>query len=323
MRTGNDDAGLWEISRDGEVWHLTLGGYTEADAVGGYLWPNGPLPAGVGITVVAVVTEPAQVGSFELTGLTPTALAAMEPWNAYWFTQLGGVTVVPGQVPPSALVDVLHIWFKSFIPDRTVDGPPLTDCFLGDNRGFSSDIGASARIHSEVTIEGLYTATPVMSQRHWCGESHQVSCDDGTVLQSATADTGGLTFYNFRYPGATVWDWDQPYPPAAHPPEVQVPDTAPISLDYAGSAAMPLLPSPAADIWAHISYDRTYHVLTIEGAVDSYPAYECYVSWYGGPGSGGPETALQVEPAGGPGSLVGAANRPFQWRIGLGPGSAG
>lgn len=319
MKTGHDGMGLWEITREGEVWHLTLRGFTEPGAVGGYLWPNGPLPAGIHITALTVVEKPVQIGQFQLTGLNPSALAIMEPWNAHWFIQLGARTSNEAErVPPPAQVEVLRIWFKAFIPDRMVDGPPLTQCFQGDDRGFSSDITASARMHSEVTIEGLYTATPTMTQHHWCGESHEVSCSDGTVLQSATADTSGMKFYNFRYPGASVWEWDHPYPPAAHPPEVTVPDSAPITLDYVGLASMPLLPSPAADIWARISYDRTYHVLSVEGAVDNFPAFEGYISWYGGPGGSGAETMLQVEPAGGPGSLVGAANRSFAWRIGLG-----
>ena len=309
MRTNNDGMGLWEISRDGEVWHLTMKGYTEPDAVAGYLWPSGATPAGIHITPSVVVEEPVQMGGFDLTGLTPGALASMEPWNAYWFTAVGAPTSDTPIDAPS-LVDTLRIWFKAFIPSATIQGPPGTECFAGDNRGFSAEIDASARMHSEVTIVDLYTPTPTITQQHRCGESHEVSCEDGTILQSATADASGMTFYNFRYPGATVWDWDQPNPPAAHPPEITVPESAPITLDYVGLAANPLLPSPGVDMWAHISYDRTEHVLSIEGAVDAFPAFEGYVSWHGGPGGSGTDVVLQLDPGpDGPIGAVGPASR--------------
>jgi hypothetical protein len=53
-------------------------GCGEAEAAGSYLWPNG-VPNGVTITLLIAVTEPSQVGQFEISGLTFEALQAMEP----------------------------------------------------------------------------------------------------------------------------------------------------------------------------------------------------------------------------------------------------
>jgi len=320
VETGNDGPGLTEITRDGDVWHLTMSGVTEAGVVGQYLWPMVPLPDGVDIDAVIVVTEPAQVGRFELRGLTPAALSAMEPWHAYWFAQLGAQAAAPAAEAKTP-VRSLRIWFKVFIPQERVDGPPFYACFAGDNRSFSDDVAAPARMHSEVVIDNLYGETPTMTQHHWCGETHEVSCSDGSVIDSATAGTEMMQFYNFRHPGATVWDWDQAHPPAAHPPEVEVPDDAPVTVDYVGKGANPLVPTaPLIDLWAKISYDRQNHVLTIEGAVDDFPAYEGYVSWTGGPGDGD-EVVFTFDPSpDGPNALFGSANRGFTWHIGLKPG---
>lgn len=104
--------GLVQIKRLDTGWDLLFEGYTEVGAVGGYLWPAG-VPEGVQINALVVVEEPAQVGEFELTGLTLDAQQSMEPWIANWFAQeaLGiddsavtpdpssGATSDPGEAP--------------------------------------------------------------------------------------------------------------------------------------------------------------------------------------------------------------------------------
>lgn len=65
MRSG---PGLVQLQRSNYGWELTMEGYTEPAAVGGYLWPGG-IPAGVNIVLSVAVTEPIQLGTFMLTGL--------------------------------------------------------------------------------------------------------------------------------------------------------------------------------------------------------------------------------------------------------------
>ncbi|WP_414475737.1 hypothetical protein [Microvirga sp. M2] len=98
----------------------------------------------------------------------------------------------------------VRIWFKAFIPQEMLSGPPGFDCFLGDNRGYSSDRNAPARMHSEVFLQDLHTPRPTMTQNHSCGLTRQVKCDSGQPVASARAPIDGMRFYNFRYPGAEV-----------------------------------------------------------------------------------------------------------------------
>jgi hypothetical protein len=71
-------ATLADVKKSAKGWSVTLEGCGEAGAAGSYLWPNG-VPNGVTITLLIAVTEPSQVGQFEISGLTFEALQAMEP----------------------------------------------------------------------------------------------------------------------------------------------------------------------------------------------------------------------------------------------------
>jgi hypothetical protein len=92
-------SGLVEVKRSAAGWLLTLDGFTEAGAVGGYLWPGG-VPAGVEIVALTVVEEPAQIGQFELTGLTMDAMSQMDPSLTGWFTQVMTSDPSDPSVPP-------------------------------------------------------------------------------------------------------------------------------------------------------------------------------------------------------------------------------
>ena len=319
MRTDNDGYGLYDITREGDAFRVKMRDITDAGAAGAYLWRSG-VPAGVHISTLMVVQEPVQMGDFDITGVTEAAVATMEEWNQHYFRLVGGPGIQnnpPTVEQPPQLVQVIRVWFKAFIPDAKIVGPPGIGCFHGDGRSFSNDITASARMTSEVTLTDLYSATPSYSENHYCGETRKLDCETEAVLEAATAPTSMMHFFNFRYPGATVWDWDKPYAPDAHPPEVQVPDEAPITISYKGNAADPLVPAPLVDMWADIAFDRVNQVLTVSGKVDAFPAFEAYASWYGGPGGQGHDVIYTFGPDGGPFSMFGDANRPFNWSIGL------
>ena len=206
-----------ELEQIGDVWHLKLQGYTETGAVSGLIWPSGP-PPGIRISPLIILEEPVQIGLFELTGVTYDAINTMEASFAKWFFDLG---LRPEPHLPRS-IHTVRIWFKGFIPQFLIRGPPFYDCFIGDNRTFSSDRKATGRLNSEVLIENLDTPTPTISQTNYSDLTRQVDCDTEAIIDTATPDTSGTRFYNFRYPGAVVWDWPYPYPPAAHPPEITV-----------------------------------------------------------------------------------------------------
>lgn len=292
-----------------EVWELMFEGYTNAEAIGHHIWPSG-LPSGIGIVPLIVVEQPFPMGLFRITGVTYDALDTMENSFAKWFFDLG-----LRASPPGHALHTIRLWFKAFIPQALLRAPGF-DCFKGDNRSYSSDRMAPARMTSEVLLTNLDTATPTMTQTHWCGLTRQVDCDDETLIDSATADTSGMRFYNLRYPGAVVWDWAEPYPPPAHPPEVTIGPSEPLSLDYIGAAADPLVPvAPFVDIRAHIEFDSQSGFLKVSGKADDYPAFEGYVTVNE---KYGPFNIFALDGDDWVISLLGGANRSFNQTISLG-----
>jgi hypothetical protein len=82
-------------------WLLRFQGYTEAGAVASYLWPRGA-PKGVQINPTVVVTEPVQIGEFELRNVTFEAIQTMEPWVRNRFVQeMQGIEPQPSPTQPA------------------------------------------------------------------------------------------------------------------------------------------------------------------------------------------------------------------------------
>ena len=80
--------GVSELDQVGNAWELKLPGYTEAGAVAGYIWPLGT-PPGVRVAPLIVVEKPAQIGLFEISGVTSAALTTMDSQFAKWFSAKG------------------------------------------------------------------------------------------------------------------------------------------------------------------------------------------------------------------------------------------
>jgi hypothetical protein len=93
-----------EVKKSSKGWDVTLEGYTEASAAGAYLWPKG-IPAGITVTPLIVVTEPSQVGEFEITGLTINALESMEPAVASRIADASVMTADDGSSGDSGSAD--------------------------------------------------------------------------------------------------------------------------------------------------------------------------------------------------------------------------
>jgi hypothetical protein len=220
-------------------------------------------------------------------------------------------------------MQTITFWIKAFIPDPSltsfvlpapgasvglsmivipanVAGLPVPKdrAFFGDNRGFSPEVSASARIHSLVRISGLDSDTPVLETVDiQCGASHEIDMDTGEIIAEATAPTDRIRFLNLR--GNTSVD-----------PEGGVVEDSPsprfVQLDYEAAANLPLLPgSPDIDMVGVIGIDRDAGMCRFRGSVDGFPAFEAYVSFDSGP----PTTLFQLPPVA-PIFLVGDVKRP-------------
>jgi hypothetical protein len=221
-------------------------------------------------------------------------------------------------------------WIKAFIPDPSmsefvVPAPgrsagnsmivipanspglpiPAARAFLGDNRGFSSDVAASARIHSLVEIAGFEANAPVLQAVNInCGTSTEIDIDSGAIIGQATAATDRIRFLNLR--GNTTVD-----------PEGGVIDDSPnpnfVQLDYEAAANLPLLAlAPDIDMVGVLGIDPDALTFRFRGSVDGFPAFEAYASFNLGP----PVTLFQVAPIA-PIELVGDANRPVDVTVSI------
>lgn len=197
----------------------------------------------------------------------------------------------PVEVPADVL-QTLTFWINAFIPDSTlteyvsegpgaaagqyvllIPDPPGRDrAFLGDSRGYSSDVAAGARIHSLVELTGLDHEVPVINAiDNRCGESVEIDRDTGGPIASATAPSDRIRFHKLRAnmsvdPEGGVLE-DSPSPRF-------------VQLDYEAAANLPLLAgSPDIDMLGTLQIDRDARTFRFAGAVDGFPAFEAYVSF--------------------------------------------
>jgi len=210
-------------------------------------------------------------------------------------------------VPHTSEVDI-YFWISAFIPLH-MDGvtkawpqdhsktmveavkwlPVVGGCFLADERGFSDDDTASARMHSrawvQVKADGYH-----WSQQHFCDETTEVKCSDGKVKNRKTQASDDMAF------GLTSGSSDR------------------VVLDFQASESNPLVPlAYKIDLVGTLTVDRKNKFVEFNGKVDEFPAFEAYVMINGR----GPYTIAQLGPKAGvgPSALFGGANRPFQGRV--------
>jgi hypothetical protein len=185
--------------------------------------------------------------------------------------------------------DSITIWLEAFIPMPKVEAPiasrrqpplppgtpGLKSCYHGDGRGFSSDFGETRfRMRSDVTISGFRAGTPTMDQKHVCGLTQELDCDGDAVLDSDTAPTDKMSFHDF-HAGNTFPD-----------PEGGVVDNPSENCSnvlYDGAAKNPVSPlGPDVDMNCFFTVDPVGGTLQFNGAVNSFPDYECYAQVDGG-----------------------------------------
>jgi hypothetical protein len=183
-------------------------------------------------------------------------------------------------------INSVNFWINAFIPNSAcvtkgdlfvVATPPLPlpRFFAGDQREFSDDVKALARMRAEVRIEGLATDNPTVAfQANLCGESHEVD-GDGNVIGSATASSKRMSFVNLR--GSTSVD-------AEGGGIVDNGINGSVQIDVVGSAGMPLMAiAPDIDYSGTFIIDRAEGNLLLRGKVSQFPAFEIYFCVNDGP----------------------------------------
>ncbi len=186
----------------------------------------------------------------------------------------------------------VKVWLKSFIPHdyefaEVVKGTgkhsgktmihlpmPVKSSFLTDERGFSTDIDAKARMHSEIEID--VTAGQIVNQVQKCYETTEVDPDTGDEKCLDFSSTENMKFLNFRVEGQTI------------------------QVDLEASASNPcvklasLTLAPHQDYKGTLSLTRQGNQLTVRfvGKIETFPSYEMYVSVEGDT----PQTVFKCPP---------------------------
>jgi hypothetical protein len=174
-----------------------------------------------------------------------------------------------------------------FHPGNTLK--PLNTGYLTDQRSFSSDPSASARMRSIVAVDLTSASCRPMAARHETSGTTEVDIATGAQLGFGMADMSRCTWQQavFTTPivvGSTYLDFGRlvPISPGFRPPNPKE-----FFMDLVAKAGDPLV-AGAADIdfegrFSVWQSGVTPNVLTVTftGMLDSFPAYEAYAT-YGG-----------------------------------------
>lgn len=196
----------------------------------------------------------------------------------------------------------LKIWICSFIPKdianytkpvpndggkTMIPGPPLTNCYLTDQRTFSNSPTASSRTRSTVEVD---TATmSLTTQNHHCDNTVEVGCTDGSEKCNKTPDSGKLKINGATSTGTKC------------------------SFVFDGGAGNPCAGFAAPDIdWlVKVTVEKQGNSISVKlgdgSLVEPFPAFEMYASL-----NGATKLIFQRSPDPGatPWDLFGAPNKP-------------
>ncbi|MBZ0287875.1 MAG: hypothetical protein K8I30_09700, partial [Anaerolineae bacterium] len=138
---------------------------------------------------------------------------------------------------------------------------PINACYLTDQRGFSSDINAHARMHSEIEID--MQAGVILHQLHRCDETIEVDCDNGKEKCRQSAETGQMKFSGLK-----------------------VSQEGAITLEISGSTHNPCLKVANIAVSPNLDYNGTISIVPLrdgvsvafKGNIETYPAFEMYAA---------------------------------------------
>lgn len=198
------------------------------------------------------------------------------------------------QESASRTIRTIKLWIKAFIPgtyEQVALVPPggahagktmltssrlVSRTFLTDQRSFSADIHAEARMHSEIEIDvdkGRETF-----QFHHCYDTVEVDPRTGEEKCRAQGDTSDMRFYDFKV----------------------APDQRRYTVRIKAGSKNPCVKIGALNLAANLDYeggititvgdDPSTAIVTFSGKVEKYPAFEMYAS----ANNGEPQILFQV-----------------------------
>lgn len=176
----------------------------------------------------------------------------------------GALTMIPGPNVPFAGAEArLQVEGRGVRPG--VAPIELTVfAYHTDQRTFSNDIHASARMHSEVRVD-LRSAPPAITQWHNCDESVECDAMTGRVLSRRRGNTSRMSFRLVP----------------ASPDDV-------VSVAFQCAANNPCSASSSIagdiDCVGKVSYDRQSRTLDLDAKIDDFPAFEAYATLNDGAG---------------------------------------
>lgn len=221
-------------------------------------------------------------------------------------------TIGANQRPAGALgIRTLRLWLNAFIPPDLEETKPVTAgqhtgkamlptpgpvnaWFLTDNRHFSNDPDAHSRMHSEIELDMV--AFRVLNELHRCHPTIELDEQTGEEICHEAADTSHMKFEDVQFDQASKS----------------------VSMKLTGSTKNPCLKVGPVKLTPNLDYSGTILIalhedgqqasITFNGHVETYPAFEMYVSVNGG----APVTVFQLPVVSGKtaANLVGPAARP-------------
>src|SRR5262249_3404702 len=171
----------------------------------------------------------------------------------------------------------------------------LSNCYLTDQRGFSNEIHAKSRMHSEfkVDVSGP-TLIPVMTQWHNCDFTTECECRKGNVECYKKGNTNRMKFELLTglTRGLIIVRMECAANNPCSPPSRFFGD-----IDYTGN----------------ITINVEQRSLEFDGKIDQFPAFEAYATINDGAGV----PLFRIPPPGGHSvmNLPGRANRPVRCRL--------
>jgi hypothetical protein len=178
-------------------------------------------------------------------------------------------------VQSGPLTHEAKVWIKAFIPGTIagvtkpvlagpysggtmVDGPtPVSDCFTTDQRGFSSSVGAVARMSHVVNVTDDGSGSFTSSQSKSASPTHEIDCEDGEVECSKSAPTSAMKATVSAVSGGVFGKRAK--------------------IEFEDAASNPCFTgAPSIDVGGSVTIDFGARRIDINMLVDSFPAFEMY-----------------------------------------------